>query len=128
MKSLVMIGLLTSLNSFADVPKVVCSAYFYQTDETGITLSATVVDKENITPSHLPQTISGATLKIETRQLCAPDGGPCMDRYELSATLKINNSESGTTSVISSTTDKSFRQSLNIRVGNDNAFVNCDIQ
>lgn len=128
MKSLIIVGLIVSLNSFAAAPKVTCSSLSYKTTASGAAIMDSFKRVDDVAVDHTVKSIAVgiAMVSSQLRQVCAADMGPCSDFYELITSLKINDSESATSSIITPTTEKNFRQHLNLKAGQYSVFINCD--
>ena len=117
-----------SLNAYAAAPKVSCGAMAYETNADGSTILDSIVHSDNVivTEAGIDIATGKGRLKSRLNQICASDGGPSSDRYDLETTLTIGDSSSYTSSTLGPDTEKYFRQHLSLKAGNLSIFVNCD--
>lgn len=120
-------ALALNLNALAAEPTVICSLNWVLKDAKGITLK--YVPSQNVTVTvNKPIQIenNGFTLKASLRQICATDGGPCFDSYDLDTTIENGENFAATSSQVKAS-DRS-RQYLNTGNLKQNAFSLCDVE
>jgi hypothetical protein len=103
-------------------PKVACQLNWYSMDENGVVKESKIAPSQEVTVAK-PLAIAMQDFKMRSylKQVCASDGGPCADAYEVMTTLS-----KGDISTSTNTYTPFSRQYLNLAVGNEIVFSLCD--
>lgn len=119
----------TSLHPKTWGPKVSCELMYSQTDNGGVSV---VFKRGEPVPVSLSKVgnyeSNGFKLSAALSQICATDGGPCSNTYTLITLIKKDNSKAKSLYTVHLPASRGERSSTSLEVGNETAFVNCDIQ
>lgn len=123
MKTIISVLALGFATSAMAAPKATCQLHWYSVDENGAAVETAVSATQEVTvQNHLKTDLKGYEQRSYMKQICAADGGPCSDIYELMTSIT-----KGDISTSTLTLSTSKRQYMNLAVGNEIVFTICDI-
>ena len=124
MKFLLTTALILTTNlAMAAAPKISCELNYGQNGAQGSFMHSSTLKVDKPYATQAVQ-INDFKLEVTLQPICAA-GGPCSGLYELKTVISKNDISTYSTKVMNRKHDRQFIQ---LTVGDESAFANCDVQ